>query len=65
MLENKCPFCGSKNYGRIQPPVGDGFVISCASQKDGILDAGMPVVLYGCKDCNCIWMASNAFGDHE
>lgn len=64
-MNKKCPYCGSTNYGRIKPPVGDGFVISYASQKEGILDAGMPVVLYGCKDCNSIWMASTAFSDHK
>lgn len=64
-MSKKCPFCGSTNWGHIEPPVGDSFSISCSSKEEGFLDVGMPVELYGCKDCNGVWMASRAFAEKK
>ena len=64
-MDKKCPFCGSTNYGKLVPPMGDSFAIGYASKKDGLLDAGMPVDLYGCANCHCVWMASDSFASHK
>ena len=49
----------------IQPPAGANFVLNyVTSEEDGKL-GGMPVVVYGCQDCKCIWMASGAFAGQD
>ena len=65
MAIKACPFCGSSNCGMIQPPAGANFVLNYVTSKEDGKLGGMPVVVYGCQDCKCIWMASGAFAGQD
>jgi len=57
----KCPFCSGPNIGKVTPPVGTTSYILTTVDTTQTPPAfnptsGLPVDLYGCSDCKCIYL---------
>ncbi len=53
---DKCPLCGSDNFGELDPANGaDSFLIVGFSKSENkIVDSGLPVQIFACADCHNI-----------
>lgn len=60
----KCPYCGSSNFQKLDPPNGDTFFLMSADRNNltkNTLD-GAYINAFGCYDCKGIKLTTDFLG---